>query len=392
MRTLAEKVIACCRQLAQFSEEPGRTTRTFLSPPMHDVHRVLGDWMRQAGMTVSVDAVGNLRALRGEAGGRRLLIASHLDTVPNAGAFDGVLGVVLAIALMESLADRRLPFAIEVIGFSEEEGVRFGVPFIGSKALCGRLEMQPAIAGAITAFGLNPADLPAARMDAGSFAHLEFHIEQGPILESLGLPLGVVESIAGQSRLHLTFEGKANHAGTTPAHLRHDALAAAAEWISLVERRMLEQPGLVATVGKMEVQPGAANVIPGSVRLTLDVRHAADSARSLAVEHLLASAATLCERRGIQLCCEPHLDQPAVPMNADLVNRVTAAVQRAGYGVHRMASGAGHDAMIVAQLCPAAMLFLRSPAGISHHPEESVLVSDVEAALHSGLAFIEALA
>jgi len=391
MRTLAEKVISCCRQLAQFSEEPERTTRTYLSPPMHDVHRVLSDWMRQADMTVSVDASGNLRGVRGAAK-RRLLIASHLDTVPNAGAFDGVLGVVLGVALVESLGDRPLPFAIEVIGFSEEEGVRFGEPFIGSKALCGSLTMQPAIAEAIAAFGLSPADLPAARMDAGSFAYLEFHVEQGPILESLGLPLGVVESIVGQSRLRITLEGKANHAGTTPAHLRHDALAAAAEWIALVEGQMREQPGLVATVGKMEVEPGAANVIPGLVRLTLDVRHASDRVRKLAVDTLLASASNLCARRGIHFRCEPYLDQPAVPMNANLIKQLAAAVQRAGYPVHCMASGAGHDAMIVAPSCPAAMLFLRSPGGISHHPEESVLVSDVVAVLQAGVAFIEGLA
>jgi allantoate deiminase len=391
MRELAATAIACCRQLAQCSEEPGRTTRTFLSPPMHDVHRLLGEWMRGLGMTVHVDPVGNLRGLRAGASERRLLIASHLDTVPNAGAFDGVLGVVLGVALMEALADRRLPIAVEVIGFSEEEGVRFGMPFIGSKALCGNLQMCPDIPQAITAFGPNPADLDQARMHPNSFAYLEFHIEQGPVLENLGLPLGVVENIVGQSRLRVTFEGNANHAGTTPAHLRHDALAAAAEWIALVEIQMHRQPGLVATVGKLEVEPNAANVIPALVRLTLDVRHASDDERRSAVGVLLENGGALCARRGIHLSAEPYLDQPAVPMDQALTNTLAGAVQRAGYPLHRMSSGAGHDAMIVAGVCPAVMLFLRSPGGISHHPDESVLASDVEAALKTGLAFIEAL-
>lgn len=392
MTELAERVIACCRYLATFTTSETGTTRTFLSPPMHDVHRVLGDWMRRVGMRVRVDAVGNLRGVRaGKCGS--VIIGSHLDTVPDAGAYDGVLGVVLGVALVEALGDLALPYAIEVIGFSEEEGVRFGVPFIGSRALCGNLELQPEMAAAITEFGLNPKELPQARMDPDALAYLEFHIEQGPVLESLDLPLGVVESIVGQSRLHVTFEGDANHAGTTPAHLRHDGLTAAAEWIGIVEKHMQAQPGLVATVGKVEVQPNAANVIPGLVQLTLDVRHASDGERQSAVDHLLAEATALCaRRRGIHLRYQPYLQQPAVPMSANLVTLFSLAVERAGYPVHRMCSGAGHDAMIVADTCPTGMLFLRSPGGISHHPDESVLVSDVEAALHTGLKLLDSLA
>jgi allantoate deiminase len=392
MKELAAKTIACCRELSLFSEEPLRTTRTYLSPPMHDVHRVLSEWMRRVGMTVQIDAVGNLRGVRSGNKDRRLLIASHLDTVPNAGAFDGVLGVVMGVALMQALADRGLNFAVEVIGFSEEEGVRFGMPFIGSKALCGNLQMRPDIAQAIEAFGLNPADLTAARMDASAFAYLEFHIEQGPVLESLNLPLGVVDHIVGQSRLHIIFEGKANHAGTTPAHLRQDALAAAAEFIAIVEKRMKTQSGLVATVGRIEAEPNAANVIPGLVRLTLDVRHASDDERRSAVGAILEGGAAMCAKRGVQLHAEPYLDQTAVPMDSGLSDALARAVERAGYPLHRMSSGAGHDAMIVASVCPTAMLFLRSPGGISHHPDETVLESDVEAALKTGLAFIEALA
>ena len=197
---------------------------------MHDVHRLLGEWMRQVGMEVSIDAAGNLRGVRAASLARRLIIASHLDTVPNAGAFDGILGVVLGVALVEALGDLDSGPTIEVIGFSEEEGVRFGIPFIGSRAVAGTLDdaiLTPPVLEAIRAFGLDPSALPAARLSPETVAYIEFHIEQGPVLESLGLPLGIVDAIAGQSRLTLTFRGRANHAGTTPMSLRRDALAAA---------------------------------------------------------------------------------------------------------------------------------------------------------------------
>ncbi len=233
MTDLATKVIRICRELALLSEEPGRTTRTFLSPPMHEVHSSLGDWMRELGMQVRVDAAGNLHGIHGNPNSRRLMIASHLDTVPNAGAFDGILGVVMGIALVEH-AGPTLP--LEVVGFSEEEGVRFGTPFIGSRALVGTLTLTAEVEQAIRDYGLDPAQLPEARIAQQVAGYVEFHIEQGPVLDRAGLPLAVVEAIVGQSRWALTFEGHANHAGTTPMNLRHDALAAAAEWISAVEK------------------------------------------------------------------------------------------------------------------------------------------------------------
>ena len=218
-----EHVIDRCRRIAELSEEPGYTTRTFLSEPMHAVHAHLRDWMQQAGMEVHTDPVGNLRGVYpcAQPSAPRLFIGSHLDTVPRAGAFDGILGVVLAVALIESLRGRRLPFHVEVIGFSEEEGARFGVPFIGSRALIGDLDADLlalrdregfSISDAITAFGLNPNHIDEAQTGDDALGYLEFHIEQGPVLESLGLPLGVVETISGQSRLDVLFEGKANHA------------------------------------------------------------------------------------------------------------------------------------------------------------------------------------
>ena len=389
MSERANKAIQICRDLALFSEDPGRTTRTFLSPPMHDVHRRLGAWMRQVGMDVSVDAAGNLRAVRPGSTTRRLAIASHLDTVPNAGAFDGILGVVLGIALAEASGDGP---TIEVIGFSEEEGVRFGIPFIGSRALAGTLDetiLTPPVLDAIRNFGLDPAGLPDARLSPETVAYLEFHIEQGPVLESLGLPLGIVDAIAGQSRLTLTFRGHANHAGTTPMSLRKDALAAASEWIYHVEKVTIREPGLVATVGSITAEPNATNVIPGLARVSLDVRHPCDESRRSSVAEMVTAAEQICERRGIVLDREQRLDQPAVALDAKLRDMLARSVQEAGYPVHRMTSGAGHDAMILAPHVPAAMLFLRSPGGISHHPDESVIPSDVEAAIEVGLRFIQ---
>jgi allantoate deiminase len=371
MRALADKVIRCCRELAAFTEEPGRTTRTFLSAPMRDVHRVLGEWMLGLGMQVRVDAAGNLRGLHGDARAPRLLIGSHLDTVPDAGAFDGILGVVMGIALMES----QPKMAVEIVGFSEEEGVRFGLPFIGSRALTGTMDsgMIDCASDAIRAFGLDPAELPGAKFAPETVGYLEFHIEQGPVLESLNLPVGIVDAIVGQSRLLVSFEGKANHAGTTPMTLRRDALVAAAAWILEVERRALATTGLVATVGALTVSPNAGNVIPGRVQASLDVRHACDATRHEAVTALLA-----------RIPHEVRVDHPAVAMDAELCELLDG-----GENLHRMTSGAGHDAMVMAPCVPTAMLFLRSPGGISHHPDESVLVEDVEAALRIGARFIE---
>jgi len=388
-------VIARCRLLAEATEEPGFITRTFLSAPMHQVHDHLRGWMEQAGMRVSTDDAGNLRgvysALSAEA--PRFFIGSHLDTVPRAGAFDGILGVVLGVALVERLERRRLPFAIEVIGFSEEEGVRFGVPFIGSRAFIGDVdnELLARIAGPISAFGLDPNRISEARAGGDSLGYLEFHIEQGPVLESLGLSLGVVEAISGQSRLDVLLEGKANHAGTTPMHLRRDALAGAAEWIGVVEREAREVPGAVATVGRAAVSPGAGNVIPGSVAASLDVRHVDDAVRRDLVARLLRCGEQIAKARCLTVSWAQRLDQPAVAMDSTLTQMLESAVAHRGHPVHRMASGAGHDAMIVARQMPAAMLFLRSPGGISHHPDETVLAEDVAAALDVGMRLLEQL-
>jgi len=396
----AEEVTSLCRKLAEYTEEPGHITRTFLSGPMRDVHRELTARMERLGMTVTVDAAGNLRGFyppRNQAG-PRLLIGSHLDTVPRAGAFDGILGVIMGLALIDSLNGKRLPIGIEVIGFSEEEGVRFGFPFIGSRALAGSLDTSclerrdangVSVADSIRSFGLDPARIPEAALSRDARAYLEVHIEQGPVLESRGFPLAVVEQIVGQSRLAFCFTGKAGHAGTTPMQLRQDALAAAADWIGFVEDHALPVPGLVATVGHLEVEPNAGNVIAGTVRASLDVRHANDATRRQAVGQLVEGAQRIAKTRRLQVTWEHRLDQPSVAMNLNLVNRVSASVKAAGFPVFTMASGAGHDAMILAERVPSAMLFLRSPGGLSHHPDEDVLQADVAAALKAGLHFLE---
>ncbi len=398
----ARQVIERCRLLAQYSEEVGHTTRTFLSEPMRPVHQHLRAWMETAGMRVFLDAAGNLRGRydASNVAARCFYIGSHVDTVPRAGAFDGVLGVVLAVALIENLAGRKLPFHLEVVAFSEEEGVRFGVPFIGSRAMMGQidgvlLEKRDAngisVREAIQAFGLDPSRIAEAQADENALGYFEFHIEQGPVLEDLNLPLAIVESIVGQSRATMTFQGRANHAGTTPMHLRRDALAGAAEWITAVEREAKNVPGLVATAGSLEVESGAANVIPGRARVSLDVRHANDLVRRQSVERLLGCAEQIAARRGLYASIEHHLDQPAVPMDDASLRLTERAVEACRYPVYRMSSGAGHDAMILARRMPAAMLFLRSPGGISHSPEENVLLDDVAAALRVGEALLHEL-
>jgi allantoate deiminase len=400
---LAEEIIFRCRRLATFSEDSGGLRRTFLSPPMREVHREIAHWLEPLGAIVRIDAAGNFRATyaANPSSAPRLLLGSHLDTVPNAGCFDGILGVVLAVAIFEALASRRLPYAIEIVGFSEEEGVRFGVPFIGSRALVERLDddllnLQDArgisVRKAIQDFGLDPGKMANAALSTDACAYLEFHIEQGPVLDSLGLPLAVVEAIAGQTRSELAFLGRANHAGTTPMHLRFDAVTAAAEWITRVERIARQTPGLVATVGSVETKPGATNVIAGEARVSLDVRHHDNAVRVQAAEQIFLEAAQIAKRRGLKVSQTPGLEQPRVAMDPFLGDLLEQSISQVGCRPHRMVSGAGHDAMILAEKIPSAMILLRTPGGISHDPAESVAVEDVAKAIECGLHFLDQMA
>ncbi len=388
--------------IATMTEEPGRTTRRFLTPPMQKVHSHLRNRMEALGMTVRLDAVGNLRGLWQPegAGSKRLILGSHVDTVPDAGAFDGVLGVTMALEWTSMAQEARLPLAIEVIAFSEEEGVRFGVPFIGSRAVAGRFDSAllalkdaggETLDAVIRGFGLEPSAIGEASMDANVLGFVELHIEQGPVLEAEGLSVAVVTGIVGQSRIRLEFAGQANHAGTTPMNLRRDALAGAAEWIGLVEATARRTDGLVATVGKISVEPGAANVVPGAAQVSLDIRHARDAVRAEALELLLEQANVIAHRRSLSVQTIRQVDQPAVPMDERLTAFLVEAMEAVGLPAKQMPSGAGHDAMVMATRVPTAMLFLRSPGGISHHPAEAVLEGDVEAALQVGHKFLERL-
>jgi len=392
-----------CGRIAAMTEEPGRITRRFLTPPVRAVHDYLRARMQELGMQVHVDAAGNLRGLwqSQNASGKRLVMGSHIDTVPDAGAYDGVLGVVVALEWVRIAKELKFPINIEVIAFSEEEGVRFGVPFIGSRAVAGRfdediLEAKDSdgvtLEAAIRAFGLDPGLIGKAELDKDAVGFVEVHIEQGPVLESESLSVAVVTAIVGQTRLTFEFIGHANHAGTTPMRLRHDALAAAAEWIAKVETLALATDGLVATVGKVVVEPNAGNVVPGAVKVSLDVRHAIDSTRKEAIEKLIESADAIAARRSLTVKRTRQMDQPAVPMDERLTSFLADAIEAIGLPVKMMSSGAGHDAMVMAARVPTAMLFLRSPGGISHHPAEAVLEGDVEASLGVGRKFLERLA
>jgi allantoate deiminase len=399
LRARAAEAIAECRLIAAMTEQPGQITRRFLTPPVAEVHAHLKARMAALGMSVSVDAVGNLRGLwqPTASDGKRLILGSHIDTVPDAGAFDGVLGVVLALEWVRIAQELDLRQSIEVIAFSEEEGVRYSVPFLGSMAVAGTfdlgmLALEDAdgvrMDDAIRAFGLNAVEIPQAALGDDVLGFVEIHIEQGPVLETENLPLAVVEGIVGQSRLSFRFSGQANHAGTTPMHLRRDAMAAAAEWMIAVEAAAREEDGLVATVGKVSVQPNAGNVIPGVVELSLDIRHMSNRIRISYVKLLTRLASTIAHRRGVEVEWVQKLDEHTVHMDRMLSADLAAAVEAGGFPVRRLPSGAGHDAMVMATRVPTAMLFLRSPGGISHNPAETVLEEDVEAALKTGEFFM----
>jgi len=408
MKERAERVIADCRRIALMTEEPGRTTRRFLTEPTRAVHALLRERMEALGMKVAVDAVGNLRGLWKPwgAGVKRLLLGSHIDTVPDAGAFDGVLGVMLTIEWVGIAREFGLPLAIEVIAFSEEEGMRYGVPFLGSRAVTGAfdtamLKLSDAdgvtMDAAMRAFGLNPAKIEDAEIGDDVIGFVELHIEQGPVLEAEGIPVAVVEGITGQTRLNLRFTGQANHAGTTPMHLRRDALAAAAEWVAKVEKQIraaatTTDPGIVATVGRIVVEPNAGNVIAGSAEVSFEIRYGSSAARHRWTRKLIADAEAIAKMRGIGFEWTEKLDQQTVRMDRGLSTMLRSAVKACGYPVKTMPSGAGHDAMVMAGRVPTAMLFLRSPGGISHHPTESVLEADVEASLNIGREFLMRIA
>ncbi len=415
MVTTAELVataLARADRLGTISEEVGRLVRRPLTPAAREAEDLVAGWMAEAGAAVTRDAVGNVFGRReGASPGPALVIGSHIDTVRDAGRYDGPLGVLLGIAAMAYVAAREdegdpaLPFPLEVVAFAGEEGVRFAIPFLGSRAATGTLpgswhgrtdEDGIALADAIRAAGGDPAATgpDGARYRAGEVvAFLEPHIEQGPVLDHAGEALGVVPAIVGQARLRVAFTGHANHAGTTPMAARRDALAGAATVIVAAERVARETRGLVATVGEVTVGPGAANVVPGAASISLDVRHAVDAVRREAVEAILAVAREAAAARVLDVDVAVEMEVAATPCHPAVTDAIQAAAIRTGMGALReVTSGAGHDAMVMAELAPVGMLFVRSPGGISHHPAEAVLAGDVLAALRVLLATIDELA
>jgi hydantoinase/carbamoylase family amidase len=402
LMTYAATVLRRCDELAAFSEEDGRLTRRFATPALRAAGETVREWMEAAGMSVRRDAIGNLIGRLGDADRRTLLIGSHLDTVRDAGRYDGTLGVLIGIACAELFGDRgaALPYAIEVVAFADEEGTRYGTSYLGSRAFAGCfkegwLERRDAdgvtMREALSTFGGSPEGIAGSSPEPKDLiGYYEVHIEQGPALESQDLSLGVVTAIAGQTGATVTFSGVAGHAGTVPMPLRRDALAAAAEWILAAETLARQHDGLVATVGQLTLEPGAGNVIPGRAELSLDLRHAEDSVRIRAGDELRRHADAIAASRRVGVEWKSH-ETAAVNLSPELTDHLAEAVAASGRPVVRLPSGAGHDAAIVSMIAPAAMLFVRCAGGVSHNPAESVTVEDVAAAIDVTTRFLELL-
>ena len=381
--------------LATLTEVPGMLVRRSFTPQATEANRLVGDWMRQAGMGVRTDAVCNLigRYEGTTPDAKTLILGSHLDSVRDAGKYDGPLGVLAALACAEHLhrAGRRLPFALEVIAFTDEEGLRFHTSYVGSSALSGAfdpawLEIADTdgitMAAAMRAAGGDPEAITSCRYEPDHLlGYCEAHIEQGPALEDLDLPVGVVSAISSQERATVTFTGVAGHAGTVPMRLRHDALCAAAAFVLAVESAAASTPGAVATVGQLTVSPGASNVIPGATTLSLDVRHRDDAQRAAVARTLRGAADRIAADRKVRMDWQPVQQTPATPCAPALVALLTEAIESLGVSAHRLPSGAGHDGVPLSQLTQVAMLFVRCAGGISHNPAESVAVEDVAVAL-----------
>ncbi|MDD3444828.1 MAG: allantoate amidohydrolase, partial [Zavarzinia sp.] len=387
--TLGQRLYDRLEAFARHSEDgPDKLTRVFLSPEHQAASAELMGWMRAAGMTAHVDAIGNVVGrYEGTAPDAPcLMMGSHIDTVRDAGKYDGNMGVLAALGCVEELHrnGERFPFAIEIIAFGDEEGVRFPVTLSGSRAIAGTFDQTTlslrdkegiSLREALVAFGCDPTRIgESARRRDQVLAFVELHIEQGPVLEDAGLPVGVVTAINGASRLSVEVRGTANHAGTVPMHLRRDALAAAAEMMLAVEARGGAEPELVATVGRVDVLPGAVNVIPGLVRFTMDVRSPSDAARRRAVADIDRRIGEIAEARGVDIAITLTHEASACRCDPRLIETIGRSIAGAGVEVRHLPSGAGHDAMAFSRLCPVGMIFVRCEKGISHNPAEAITV------------------
>ena len=404
MSTDADLILDRCDELAAISSDPERLVRVHLSAEHKAANQLVAGWMAEAGLSTWQDAAGNQcgRIEGSEPGLPALLLGSHIDTVPDAGRYDGMLGVLLAIAVVSRLPKNSLPFAVEVVAFSDEEGTRFGTALLGSRALAGSWDDELwnltdasgiTLAEAFVDFGLDPARLPGAfRRPEDLVGYLEAHIEQGPYLDDADRRLAVVTSIAGARRFELTMTGKAGHAGGTPYDRRRDALVGASALVVEIER-LSRQRDVIGTVGKLEAFPGGVNVIPGRAEFSLDLRAEFDDDRDESVRLILEAGSAIAARRGLEFHSHEIYRADAVACDLDLRAGIEAGIRATG-DESPMAfwSRAGHDGMAVVAVTPIAMLFLRCKGGVSHHPDESVRASDVAAALDAYEAAVLALA
>ena len=402
-RNLGPLIMRWIDELAECSEHPVELTRRYLTPEHAQAAELIMERMREAGMDTWLDAVGNVigrfPGRRPEA--RRLILGSHLDTVRNAGKYDGALGVLLPIACLRALGERgeRLEYPVDVIAFGDEEGLRFQATLIGSRAVAGNFdpELLTAVDGdgvrlreALREFGLDPNAVAEAEYHRDDVAgYVEVHIEQGPVLEAEDRPVGVVTSIAGATRMRVEVIGRAGHAGTVPMDLRYDALVAASEAVIAVERICGDIPGAVGTVGVLRTMPGAVNVIPGVVEFSVDVRAGSDGVRRQVLQRIGEAFAAIEERRGVLFDSVITHETRAAQCSPWLMHCLGRAIEAEGLDVRELPSGAGHDAMAMAHLTAVGMLFVRCKEWISHHPAESMTEADTEVAAQVLLRFLE---
>lgn len=399
------RVIERCEALAQISDRPDGISRLYLSPAYREGLRLVEQWMLAAGLSTWVDAAGNQwgRLAAADPDAPVLIIGSHLDTIPNAGKFDGILGVVCGIEVVARLqaAGITLPFHIDVVGFGDEEGVRFPISMLGARAVCGQwqpqwLELADAagvtVRDALLSCGLDPSKIgEASRVNDHLLGYWEVHMEQGPVLEQESLPVGVVSAIAGACRSRIRFTGEAGHAGTVPMNLRHDALNAAAEFALTVERFAIAE-GVVGTVGQFNVQPGAVNVIPATAECSLDLRSIDDAVLARVLSEIQATSRAASARRGVAVDWDVYHLAEARHCAPNFQALFEQAVAKLGVPVRVLPSGAGHDAMLMANITDMAMLFVRCKGGISHHPGEFVSADDAQIAVDTVLIALEELA
>jgi allantoate deiminase len=402
--SLGKEIVGRIDQLAAISETPEHLARIFLTKEHRAAADLILGWMRSAGMRAHLDAIGNVC---GRYEGERpalpcLMLGSHYDTVRDAGKWDGPLGLITAISCVADLhkRGRRLPFAIEVIGFADEEGVRFASTLLGSRAVAGtfvesvlgtRDAAGISMREALTQFGLDPDHVgAAARVRAELLAYVELHIEQGPVLEAQNVSVGVVTAIAGATRLAASLTGMAGHAGTVPMAHRRDALAGAAECIVAIEEFCkTDEDGLVGTVGYIHAAPGATNVIPGQVSFTMDIRASTDAHRTLAVTDIVRQIEAIAKRRNLSLQLDVTHENRTVPCAPWLRAQVAQAIAAEGFRVFELPSGAGHDGMAMIDIADVGMIFVRCRGGISHHPDEHVELADADAGARVLLRLIE---